>query len=69
MKLINPMEIRKLYADKCNWLTLTEISNGTNVAIGSVSNALNGKPVRPSTIKALAAPLEKRPTEIAEFVN
>lgn len=69
MKLKNPMEVRQLYADELNWLTLTEISKGTNVAIGSISNALNGKPVRPSTIKALAAALNKRPTEIAEFVN
>lgn len=69
MKLINPIEIRNLYANQLDWLTLSEISKGTQVAIGSVSAALNGDAVRPSTVKKLAAALGKKPTEIAEFVN
>lgn len=69
MKLINPQEIRSLYAVEHNWLTAREIAKGTNVALGSVSNALNGKPVRPATIKKLAAPLNRKPTEIAKFIE
>lgn len=69
MKLKNPREIRQLYATELNWLTLSEIATGTDVAITTVSNALDGKPVRPSTVKALALALGKKPTDIAEFVN
>lgn len=68
MKLINPQEIRQLYAE-LGWLTLTEIAGGTKVAITTVSNALDGKPVRPSTARALAEPLGKKVTEIAVFAN
>ena len=68
MRLKNPQQMKDEFAKK-DWLTLTEISEGTGVPISPISDALNGKPLSPKTVRALAAPLGKQAIDIATFVT
>lgn len=69
MKLNNPAQVRQLLAEKCGWLTIEEIAVGLDMSTRTVSKALNGKPMRPETVKRFAEPIGEKPTSIATFMN
>jgi hypothetical protein len=69
MRLNNPIQVRQLFAQKCGWLTVEEIATGMEMTTRTISKALNGKPMRPATVKRFAVKLEKGVTEIATFLN
>lgn len=69
MKLNNPLKVRQMYAEKMKWLTIEEIAVGLDMSTRTVSKALNGKPMRPATVRRFAIPLGVEATEIATFMN
>ena len=69
MRLKKPEELKELLAKKKGWLTQGEIAAGTGLGINTVFRIFSGRPARASTIKKLAAAVEREPMSIAEFVN
>jgi len=67
MILSNPQDIRVQLAEQREWLTIDEIAKGLNAGARTIQKALEGKPVRPRTVRKIAQALNRRPTEIATF--
>lgn len=69
MKLKNPTQVRRLFAERRGWLTIREIAIGTESGVNTVQRGLRGEAVRPKTIQSWAKALEVKPLEIADFAN
>jgi hypothetical protein len=69
MKLVNPTQVRQLFAAKKGWLTIEEIAAGLKMSTRTVSKAFSGRPLRANTVRRFAEPLEEKPTNIASFLN
>lgn len=69
MKLNNPNQVRQLYAEKQQWFTIAEIAGGLKMSTQTVSNALRGKAMNPSTVRKMAEPLKVSAAEIASFIT
>ena len=69
MKLKEPNQVRALFAERKQWLTIGEIADGMKVHRNTVSKFLNGKPIDASTARSIASAVGEDVMSIAEFVN
>jgi cyanate lyase len=68
MRLKEPTQVRQLFAERKNWLTIEEIATGMGKSTRTISKAFRGKPLRPETVREFAGMLDVKETEIATFI-
>ena len=61
--------VRKLFAERREWLTIEQIAKEMGMSTRTISKAFSGHTMRLSTVKKLADAIQEKPTSIAKYID